>query len=271
MNKNRSFRDTLKTASAEFRNAMDELRPYVDLEPTDEEKRILAEVMSQSACVIPGFLSSERCAELRAELDRVIQEYDVWTDDVQSDHRVFGIERLSKQMDQHYQNDSIVRILKLHDRSQACNGFLMGNHVEAKEGNLGSGSGWHRDDSIRRQTKAILYLSDVTEENGPFEYIEGSHKPLDVVGGVARSWFGYGQNRFTEDEIAQVLEHQSHKQRTITGEAGTLVFVNTHCIHRGRPIVQGSRYALTHYSWGDRAIPEHIHKLLNPKPRSQQS
>ena len=126
----------------------------------------------------------------------------------------------------------------------------------------GSGGGWHRDDADAKQTKAILYLSDVEMENGPFQFIEGSHKPWDIYRMAFKYNFSFGQNRFTDQELEKVIQDQPNRLKTFTGKAGTLILTDTRGLHRGMPIRKGERYALTNYNWVRTAIPEHVQKVI---------
>src|SRR5947208_506487 len=52
---------------------------------------------------------------------------------------------------------------------------ILAKVIDAIPENNGSGDGWHRD-GHSFQFKSILYLSDVNDTNGPFEFLPGSHK-----------------------------------------------------------------------------------------------
>ena len=69
------------------------------------------------------------------------------------------------------------------------------------------------------------------------------------------------QARFTEEEISQL--NQSNKL-TVTAKAGTLLVADTRGIHRGQPIEQGERYALTVYSWATEMPPQLAEFMINP-------
>ena len=77
---------------------------------------------------------------------------------------------------------------------------------------------WHVDYEDRRMIKVIIYCNDVGAEDGPFELV------TDTVGAVSETV-------------------------TITGQAGTLIFVDTARLrHRGRPATASDRIALfAHY------------------------
>ena len=53
--------------------------------------------------------------------------------------------------------------------------MTMANKVSYIKNNEGSGGGWHKD-AYYTQFKSILYLTDVNNENGPFELIRNSNK-----------------------------------------------------------------------------------------------
>lgn len=121
---------------------------------------------------------------------------------------------------------------------------------------------WHRDYNDSQLVKVFLYLNDV-EDNGPFEYLTGSHgrgalgRRFNVVGND-------GYRVYPEDaamdeltaplalhDLAKVPEPQRfgasapwHKQPArllCTGKAGTLIFADTYGLHRGGHVRSGYR------------------------------
>ena len=116
-----------------------------------------------------------------------------------------------------------------------------------KENNKGSGGGWHRDSVNMNEFKAILYLSDVKEANGPFTYLLGSHNDQNVVDSIRDCGVKYNQLRLSENEVSIIENKFKLKKTTFTAKAGTLILVDTRGIHIGSPIKEGTRYALTNY------------------------
>jgi hypothetical protein len=97
------------------------------------------------------------------------------------------------------------------------------------EGERISSQRWHRDYNDKHLLKVFLYLVDVDETMGPFQYVAGSQP-----GGVyadAWGWQPLGQNYPTEDELESRIPAEAVK--TFTGPAGTLLFCNTAGFHRG--------------------------------------
>jgi Phytanoyl-CoA dioxygenase (PhyH) len=87
---------------------------------------------------------------------------------------------------------------------------------------------WHRDFNDRHLLKAFVYLVDVDEETGPFEYVPGSAPggELDALW----PWRPLGDNYPPEDELAQ---HTDGRAVTFTAPKGTIIFCNTSGFHRG--------------------------------------
>jgi hypothetical protein len=87
---------------------------------------------------------------------------------------------------------------------------------------------WHRDFNDRHLLKAFLYLVDVDEETGPFEYV-----PRSAPGGELDDlwpWRPLGQNYPPENEFAEKI---ADRAVSFTGPKGTLIFCNTSGFHRG--------------------------------------
>jgi len=88
---------------------------------------------------------------------------------------------------------------------------------------------WHRDYNDKHLLKVFLYLVDVDEDMGPFQYVAGSQpggQYADVWG-----WQPLGQNYPTEEELEARIPAEA--VQTYTGPAGTLLFCNTAGFHRG--------------------------------------
>jgi hypothetical protein len=96
---------------------------------------------------------------------------------------------------------------------------------------------WHIDIEDLRVLKVIIYLQDVNEENGPFEYL-----PLSLskqVGKKLKYRHGYVKNQRMEEALSG-----SHYQ-SCTGKAGTVVLAATGSVfHRGKIPIASDRFAL---------------------------
>jgi len=88
---------------------------------------------------------------------------------------------------------------------------------------------WHRDPEDRKMCKLFLYLNDVDEYSGPFQYILGSQR-----GGRYGRYFPQHPPKGTcpgDDKVAQVIPQSAMK--SYTGRAGTIIFADTTGFHKG--------------------------------------
>jgi hypothetical protein len=102
---------------------------------------------------------------------------------------------------------------------------------------------WHRDFNDRHLLKAFLYLVDVDEEAGPFEYV-----PRSAPGGQLDRlwpWRPLGENYPPEDEFAERVNGRSI---TFTAPKGTIIFCNTSGFHRGG-FAKAKPRALATWTW----------------------
>jgi len=211
--------------------------------------------------VIGSLYTRERCEELRRKIDSLMDDetVNVWHDDEGADHRIYFADHLDEDFSDFYNNAEIrsylFRYLGISDPA----GMVLAARIRSKNGNKGSGGGWHRDSPVRHQLKAICYLSDVGPLNGPFQLIKGSHRKRDVITSYIRGLFKPGQYRFEDHEVNSYLDSSKRNVCDVLGSEGTLVLADTKALHRGKPIDTGVRYALFCYFW-DKNVPVHFDK-----------
>jgi hypothetical protein len=194
-----------------------------------------------------GLLSKEECKSIIGSFQNC-ERYQM----MPGDHRLWGAERFLEQ-------DVVAKIMDV-DREYAIERHgvppkfqtLMVNFTFQSEESQGSGQGWHRDSVLKYQQKTIVYLVDVSEENGPFilkdlRYIWLSRILIPV--------------RRISDRI-MLLCSFLFKENAVTCGAGSGFSTCTNFIHRGKPLIKGERYAVTVYSFFDH-IPLHLKKLIN--------
>jgi hypothetical protein len=183
----------------------------------------------------------------------------LWEDG--TDKRIFGADRLCSEANSFFQSEGFFR--EFGWESRKVKGFSMLGKITGSENNNGSGGGWHRDSALRNQFKAIAYLSDVSAENGPFQYLSGSHASSSILYNMLSYRFTFGQYRFSEDQINEVLLRRPQLLKTFCAPVGSIMLVNTRGIHRGAPIRTGSRYAITNYYFYDENPPQHLLDLVD--------
>jgi hypothetical protein len=222
------------------RQALASARPDLDV--------LIKTLRKDGVVAVPNYWPAGQSADARREMDRLLADYpaavQIYSNG--SDKRMYGVESASRRL-MDFHADPFLR----HFGELACgldiyNFATLGARIEATGGNSGSGDGWHRD-AEGFQFKAILYLSDTSMQNGPFQYLTGSHTIWRaVVDTMTAGLTDPQQTRFTETEVAR-LAARGIEQRAFPGHAGTLLLVNTAGIHRGMPLKGGERYALTNY------------------------
>lgn len=196
------------------------------------------ELKEKTAVVLPNILPRQACKEMIARIDAMADDIAhprVWRDNVGSDTRVFGFEQEIPEFMNYFEVQRRIAAVDAYTGRKTKSWFLMANRVLPKEHNLGSGGGLHRDSPFSHQVKCIWYLSNVTTENGPFQYVPDTHFNLMQT----RKDYPLGKSRF--DNVA-------HELVEATAEAGSLLICDTKCIHGGKPIQYGARYAVTLYT-----------------------
>jgi hypothetical protein len=88
---------------------------------------------------------------------------------------------------------------------------------------------WHRDYNDKHLLKVFLYLVDVDERMGPFQYVPGSQPGGPYAD--AWPWQPLGQNYPTEAELEALVPASAIE--AFTAPKGTLIFCNTAGFHRG--------------------------------------
>ena len=97
---------------------------------------------------------------------------------------------------------------------------------------------YHFDLDRPKWLKIFIYLTDVNKDNGPHCYISGTHK----VGNKPQEILNRGYVRVEDIELEKYYPKSSFKE--VTGPAGTIVFGDTGCWHKGKPVVKGDRLIL---------------------------
>lgn len=228
----------------------------------DKTREVMHELSNVGFAVLPDFLDRSTCEMLVHRIDAALTEYAsfVQVDESLADHRLFGLDAVDEEVRAVAFAPFVLNLLQRYQSASRYEGFALCARLEATSKNRGSGQGWHRDAAAYQQVKCMVYLSDVAGENGPFQYIAGSHRPTDVVRCAGKYGFEVNQHRFTDAQVQRLLDAETSRLRTLTAPAGTAILFDSRAIHRGMPIVSGTRYAITSYLWFDMLAPDHIRK-----------
>lgn len=205
-------------------------------------------VQRDGCCVVPDFYDYGTCMQLRVEVEEAILRYPnaVHIMSGGADRRVFGAELAGPGIRAFAEDSRLLAAARATLSGNAANAFTLAGSISYSDGNLGSGEGWHRD-SFFNQFKAIVYLSDVTERNGPFEYITESHRLRDKLSDYRAYRIPLTDSRISDSLVEGLIEAEPSRHKVFTASMGTLLLVDTTGIHRGMPLKAGERFALTNY------------------------
>lgn len=214
--------------------------------------------------VIQSNFSDDDLAQIRKDLDLAFQRNDlpIWSDDEGADHRLFGINHLSEVAKKFNAYPDSLRILNGYTKIPISYITTMGGRIKSLDQNKGSGGGWHRDTADFRQVKSIMYASPITQDNGPFQYVDGSHQRKNIPTYAKYLNKAWNERRFTNEEVESLRDHFDLKITTLVSKPGEIILVDTSGLHRGKPLESGSRYALTNYIWNHRVVPPHIKQMI---------
>jgi len=208
----------------------------------------LRDLNSKTAILATNSLSSELCADLASGIDSILSvskpDLKVWTNVDASDQRIYGFENDIEGLELTLGLEALISEIEDYLGSRINAWTIIAGRTKFKEGNKGSGGGWHRDSPFSHQVKIIWYLNNVTAENGPFEYVPDSHRNL------LASDYELGEMRF---------EQVQEDSNMVLGSAGSRLICDTRAIHRGKPLLSGVRYSLTLYTFRRRADLENFY------------
>ncbi|MBK1986695.1 phytanoyl-CoA dioxygenase [Sphaerospermopsis aphanizomenoides BCCUSP55] len=93
---------------------------------------------------------------------------------------------------------------------------------------------WHKDSEDRRMMKVIIYLHDVTEKHGAFEYIPLPTNPLELLN-YYRVDYALWKSNFlgiNDQKMMNIIPKKAWKY--CPGKAGTIIFVDPrNVLHHG--------------------------------------
>ncbi|MBW4475334.1 MAG: phytanoyl-CoA dioxygenase family protein [Tolypothrix brevis GSE-NOS-MK-07-07A] len=93
---------------------------------------------------------------------------------------------------------------------------------------------WHKDSEDRRMVKIIIYLTDVEEKDGPFEYVPLSLTSLHSLNyyRIYHKLWKAGYVGINDDELKEIIPKSAWK--SCPGPAGTVIFTDPKvALHHG--------------------------------------
>lgn len=212
-----------------------------------ELKESLQDLKDNGVAVFPHLLSDDVINRARDIIDENIDKANKYD----SDQRIEELEKVSPYIFEVFSNHEMTKLLgECYTRSSLRLQRSMAGKLSFKPNNLGSGQGWHRD-SYSQQFKSMFYLSDVTDKHGPFEYVIKSHKYKYIYKELKLKKThlnkGNTHTRFDAELVDKYISDNNLLSQKFTGPKGTIVMFDSRGLHRGSPIQDGERYAITNY------------------------
>lgn len=210
------------------------------LELSSQEAEILAKLRADRIVALPGFLSPEQVADMRDAIDQAINDKQFYVGPGKFGFNKQGLDlenvgRLNV-IDPTMHSPEFIRfalnplIRRVIDQYLGVNSLLAGIAAYRTKPTPNHPKGafhWHYDNAYL-QVKAIAYLTDVSEENGPFAYIPNTWKRRQVAN-------TYEETRIQDEDVA------AGSYINCVGKAGTVLIVDTQIIHRATPNLSGNR------------------------------
>jgi len=214
---------------------------------------IVQQLNEKGIAVLPQYFGKQKCKACIQDLVKLKKTRltDFWVDKHGSDHRLFRAQQVSKVISEFNADPFLKKIGEAYLSYPLQNYMTLAGHTQYTAQNLGSGGGWHRDSAFSKQFKAIVYLNDVSIENGPFQICTSSNSYTHAIQHINLA-DPTNHCRYSP----AVIDEAKFKQQIITAKAGSVILVDTMGIHRGSPILKGERFALTNYYVGSHRFHE---------------
>lgn len=220
----------------------DRIRLFFRIKKADNpSSKISSYIYKDGFHVIENFLTKDQCKELIDEFNKNLS----FTKKYDNDKRIFGMHHISDISRKLIIDSPLVKsVCSVYLGKNFINQTLMfGNIKHSADSNEGSGGGLHRD-SFATQLKVLIYLTDVYDKNGPFQYLKKSNSVWYLFKSILR--FGK-KTRFDSENLDTNKIFEKNKLESFHGKAGTLLFVDTRGLHKGKRLYEGERYAATTY------------------------
>ena len=201
-------------------------------------------------CILENYYDDETINNIISEYDRIFNNHQnnieiLDAEDCSKDERIFHAEKYSNIIKDKFSDNILLNnIAYLYTNKQFNKKTLINRLEYSNTETRNSGAGWHRDNHDC-QFKTIMYLTDVTDKNGCFQFITNSSKKY--IGYPTPRTENYN-TRYSDETINNIINTNNNtKKYDICGKKGTIIIVDTTYIHRGKNIEEGLRKAITQY------------------------
>jgi ectoine hydroxylase-related dioxygenase (phytanoyl-CoA dioxygenase family) len=211
------------------------------------KKEIVDSLNKVGICVIEDYFPSDWCDNAVSHMEDALVTYkdkvqSQITESTSGDFRVFKMENQYDTAKQFADDKFLLDVGTEYFGNPIVSHFVLGGKVQHNPNQTtNSGGGWHRDNR-GKQIKTIVYLTDVSEESGPFSFLPLSNQfDLQTRDGIGKA------TRYDDSIVDEFCKENNIEPFKVIGKKGTIIFVDTSFIHRGLNIQSGSRYTYTNY------------------------
>jgi len=204
------------------------------------ESPVVNDLCAQGFHVFPEPIGSEELAALNAVYQEMYAKIPVATSG-QINGRIM-MPHLSSEVVRSY----IDRFLPVareyfdHEGMDVELSMFQKSKVETDVNNI-PGGGYHTDDN-KKNLKFFIYMTDVTEKNGPFILSPNSHGPR-TLRRILR-WFGWEITTKRKYFYLEELPEWAEAPIPVLGKAGTVFCADTTIYHKASRVEEGERLVL---------------------------
>lgn len=231
------------------------------LSKPNELDNIKQNIMQKGYHIIPGYLNKKKCSEIIYNMNGLLHSNNGFVHansgikefTTGGDYRSPEFNKFDNNAKMFLDDKNLHNIFEqLYNRKivkKRCQAGVVFHFDGIKNS---SGGGWHVD-NYDLQLKAMIYLTDVKSNNGPFTYINNTNNFARKKNPDLKN------HRFSDDIINNELilknnanngsnnDGNEFKIEELTGNAGDCILFRSDNIHKGKIIESGVRYSLTNY------------------------
>tara|TARA_B100000519_G_scaffold155515_1_gene136853 strand:- start:584 stop:1300 length:717 start_codon:yes stop_codon:yes gene_type:complete len=200
--------------------------------------------------------SNDYCDSVRKIIDSLSDNDGVEHNFDESEHRIWKAHEKSDLINYFFDFSNQVISSTIEKQSIANDILAIRNFQLPNKSSSNINGRWHMD-SFNHQLKIFLFLKDVNLSNGPLEIIPGTQRLNFKLKSLCKGYVfslsnflssnGEREYQKINDNYIEFLIENGFKVNSFTITKGTVVIVDTSALHRAKPCIGGSRYALTSY------------------------
>lgn len=208
------------------------MRPASAISLSAESQRTLAELQRDGITVVPGFISPKQATEIREFLQSQKAEQITAIKQQYAPETLLNCEQVCSLLENPFLRSIASAYLGSVPVFTGVHAWWsLSSQAAHKEDLSRAAQMWHFDHDWPAFIKFFIYITDVSEVNGPFAYIKGTHE-------AKLEW----RDGRIDDEY--INKQYAAKQTRITGRAGDMIIADTAGYHKGERVSGGPRLIL---------------------------